>query len=565
MYKKLSVKFLMSAVVSLAAAFVLQNGHASAATITVTPDAVDQTINGNCSLYEAAEAASTNAAVDTCTAGSGADTIDVPDGTYVLDSNTALSLSDGVLNGASQADTIIDANGTGLVFVGSGTITVTVQNLSIIDPYRAIDVSGQDVNITMDNVIIDGGANGPYIQSSANATFTMTNSIIRNLSSASSGDYGLRLDGIATTVLDGVAIYGNNFSGTSFTGTADIRSQDIIASDVVVYDNEIAGGSFFALSGRTVDASGIVVRDNTSTSEGGAVFIVGSYDSGSFEADVTNVAVVRNEVPGGLVAGAFCDTSSASCAVTMSNMTVAENTSLYTAIFLNNRDEHPMTGALQNVTIANNVRAGNTGGPTFSGGLLVVSDDGLGGAPTMTIQNVVLDNNLDETTPRNCVAASDPFFNLVSLGSNVSSDATCNSMFNQPSDLNSTDPLLDDLTEDNGTWVLPLLSGSPAINSGDTIGSILTDQRGTLRPQGSAYDRGAYEVLGASIPDPDPDPTGNGGGSGVNAGSGQAGTTPGVPNTGFLLLTNNPVAVLVLTSACAGAILLLTKRASRKS
>ena len=541
----------------MAFVFVVQTGHASAATISVAPSAVDQTTNGNCSMYEAAEAASTDAAVDNCTAGSGSDTINLPDGTYVLDSNFAFTLTDGVLNGTSTGGTIIDANGSG-IGVGSGSVTVTIQNLTIADAYRALDISGQDADITMDNVVIDGGKNGPYIQSGQNTIFTMTNSIIRNLSSADSGDFAMRLSDMAAVNLDGVVVYGNTYTAEVGTGIVEVRGVDISAQDVQVYDNQASGGSIFTMAGRTVLAIDIVVRDNNAGGDSGAGFAVSSYDNGAFSANVSRVAVVRNQVSGGLVAGIFCDTNSTSCLAVMYNVTIANNTSLYPALFINNRDEHPTLGTLENITVANNVRTGSIGGPAFPGALLVLSQDA--GQPTMTVQNVLLAHNLDEATERNCVPAGNPFYNLVSLGNNISSDATCASMFNQSSDLNNTDPLIDDLTEDNGTWVLPLLPGSPAINTGGTVG-VEVDQRGISRPQGSAYDIGAYEVLGDSTPDPD---TGSGSGNGGNAGASQTGTVPGVPNTGFHLLANNPLAVLGLTSVSAGTILIISRRASRK-
>ncbi|MEN6363422.1 MAG: right-handed parallel beta-helix repeat-containing protein [Bacteroidales bacterium] len=44
----------------------------------------------------------------------------------------------------------------------------------------------------------------------------------------------------------------------------------------------------------------------------------------------------------------------------------------------------------------------------------------------------------------------------------------------------------------NGDWHLVL--GSSAVNAGTTIAAITTDIEGTLRPQGAAYDMGAYEL-----------------------------------------------------------------------
>ena len=48
----------------------------------------------------------------------------------------------------------------------------------------------------------------------------------------------------------------------------------------------------------------------------------------------------------------------------------------------------------------------------------------------------------------------------------------------------------------NGDYTL--LAGSPAIDAGETIASISDDYAGTARPQGAAYDIGAYEFTGAA-------------------------------------------------------------------
>ncbi|HTP07954.1 MAG TPA: CSLREA domain-containing protein, partial [Anaerolineae bacterium] len=57
---------------------------APTASIVVNTTADELTTDGNCSLREAIMAANTNAAVDACTAGSGADTIVLPAGTYLI-------------------------------------------------------------------------------------------------------------------------------------------------------------------------------------------------------------------------------------------------------------------------------------------------------------------------------------------------------------------------------------------------------------------------------------------------------------------------------------------------
>lgn len=91
---------------------------------------------------------------------------------------------------------------------------------------------------------------------------------------------------------------------------------------------------------------------------------------------------------------------------------------------------------------------------------------------------------------------------ITSHGHNLSSDGTCN--FNNTGDLNNTDPLLGTLGNYGGpTQTIPLLSGSPAIDSGnpngctDGLGHLLkTDQRGKPRYDAEdtrGCDMGAFE------------------------------------------------------------------------
>jgi hypothetical protein len=86
---------------------------------------------------------------------------------------------------------------------------------------------------------------------------------------------------------------------------------------------------------------------------------------------------------------------------------------------------------------------------------------------------------------------------LVSQGGNLSSDASCNPYFNQSTDQNNLTALNTTLgsLSNNGGFVptRALLQGSPAIDSGITVAGLTTDARLAARPQGSAFDSGAYE------------------------------------------------------------------------
>ena len=94
---------------------------ASGGTTIVVNTFVDElNIDGNCSLREAIQAANTDQKFDECPVGQGADTIELPAGTYTLtlpgadeDGNATGDLdirSDLALHGAGSGVTIIDGN-----------------------------------------------------------------------------------------------------------------------------------------------------------------------------------------------------------------------------------------------------------------------------------------------------------------------------------------------------------------------------------------------------------------------------------------------------------------------
>jgi hypothetical protein len=51
-----------------------------------------------------------------------------------------------------------------------------------------------------------------------------------------------------------------------------------------------------------------------------------------------------------------------------------------------------------------------------------------------------------------------------------------------------------------------LAPGSPAIDQGSTLAAVTTDRDGVARPQGQAYDVGAYEYCSGGCSGPEPDP-----------------------------------------------------------
>lgn len=69
---------------ALVTVFAWMPERAEAATITVNTTADENNADGDCSLREAIRSANGDVAIDACTAGSGADTVSVPAGTYTL-------------------------------------------------------------------------------------------------------------------------------------------------------------------------------------------------------------------------------------------------------------------------------------------------------------------------------------------------------------------------------------------------------------------------------------------------------------------------------------------------
>jgi len=83
----------------------------------------------------------------------------------------------------------------------------------------------------------------------------------------------------------------------------------------------------------------------------------------------------------------------------------------------------------------------------------------------------------------------------LSLGHNLDSDASCR--LSATGDLSGVDPRIDGLGPHGGpTDTHGLLLGSPAVDRGRDLRAegVATDQRGITRPQGLAYDIGAFET-----------------------------------------------------------------------
>ena len=84
--------------------------------------------------------------------------------------------------------------------------------------------------------------------------------------------------------------------------------------------------------------------------------------------------------------------------------------------------------------------------------------------------------------------------NIISKGHNLLAGMLICDLELGTGDLLGADAGLGPLQDNGGsTFTHALLPGSRAIDAGDSASCLATDQRGVSRPQGAAYDIGAYE------------------------------------------------------------------------
>ncbi len=475
---------------AIAAVLLLSTQHAQAVAISVTPGATDQTVNGNCSLYEAVEAANNDTSVDACPAGSGADTISIPDGAYTISVINLSTTSTVSLVGQSRTGTVLNVDADYGINKGDGNLSIshlTVKN--------GFGISGSgDGNVTINDTIWENAStsstwSGINITQSGSDefTFNITDSIVRGNTNQGNSGAGLYASNFETINLNNVDVH-DNMLGTPSNqdGAIELRGTQAFLTNVNSYNNA-------NISGLGVAAQNTEMNQIDSYDNEGSGMRISPFVGTNQTVELHNSSVVNNDGEGGL----FIVSDSGGYTVDVDNVTVSNNTTTYSAFFMFSDENDPAAGTVRNITIADNTRTGDIGLPEAPAAIGFISGAQL--APTVEFSNVLLSNNLDETTPRNCVPASSNFFAPISAGHNFSSDSTCSTIFDETSDLNDKAAGLSALVEVNDTWVRPLTAGAIPVNAGATVLGITTDQRGVARPQSGAYDIGAYEFEGTTV------------------------------------------------------------------
>lgn len=432
-------------------ASLLLSGVARAATIQVDDTADELNSDGSCSLREAIQAANTDAAVDGCAAGSGADVIQVPAGTYTLaiagadeDANLTGDLdvtASAELVGAGRESTILDGAGLDRVLDVRCTVDIDTSECT---PAVTARVAG----LTIRNGDAPSGRGGGF----------------RNTGHAGGGSTG------PNTLLEDVRVTGNTSTrggGVGDEGVLTIRNCLIDHNEATVS----AGGGVDTFGRTVIEESEIA--NNEAAGQGGGVYnnalmavrrtlirantagtLAGGYIDINGLSRLENVTVTGNTAGtagGGVACGDLLD----SCEIRMSHVTIYGNTS-------------------------------GSGG----GGLAMTSS----GSYITQVKNSIIAGN-GSVDVSGTIVSND--YNLVQ---NVGSSTGWSGAHDQL----GISARLTSLADHGGrTLTLALKANSPAIDAASCTDNdddaVTTDQRGVARPLGDSCDIGAFEWMPSRV------------------------------------------------------------------
>ncbi|MGC4119535.1 MAG: choice-of-anchor Q domain-containing protein [Myxococcales bacterium] len=276
--------------VAFALSLLAAAGPAQAATITVDTPADTLTTAGVCSLRAALQAANTNAAVLGCPAGSGADTIVLPAGTYAIaldgtneDANLRGDfdvLEAVTIQGAGAPSTILQAGGKDRVFdVLGGSLAlsgVTVTGGYSSDTGGGLRATGGTLSLLSCKVSGNSAYDGAALY--ATRAITVVDSLVSNntVPNASTGHGGIALVGAGTAdsslVNSTVSANTGRLTGGLWVDSSSLRIESCTIANNQALSNPSMGTLAFA--------GGLGVRQGSSSS--GTVSLSNTILTGNF-------------------------------------------------------------------------------------------------------------------------------------------------------------------------------------------------------------------------------------------------------------------------------------------
>lgn len=400
------------------------------------------------------------------------------------------------------ANTLIDGGGTislsgqnaFRLFVVYNGYTLTLKNITLRDGYNSTTSGGIVTNngsLVLDRVTMHGGNAMDYSGGaiSTHGALDISNSILYDNRAKWGG--AIIASGASTLVnIDNTTFFENKATGTTqnvdgFGGAIyGYNGATINISASNIHSNLAeSGGGIYMGSPSTLTVETSQISNNAALTKGGGI-----YNSGS--ASVSQSSLTGNHTQAVSNGGGIANYGE----LTITQSTLNNNES-YAGGALNN---YYGTSNLTNVTLSGNTVTAYGGGINNYAGTVNLTNVTLFGntggilnqnnANThLNLKNVVVANS---QTQNNCDFGKAPD----TSDHNLSSDASCNFLPGGGGDsLKLKLGALD--TNGGNTATHRLLPGSPAIDKGVFVNSILTDQRSITRPRGSAFDVGAVEFV----------------------------------------------------------------------
>ncbi len=308
---------------------------------------------------------------------------------------------------------------------------------------------------------------GSMIISVAAGTYKENLSISSYVVISGTTSTGTIIDGSGSTTLPAISVTGSHFT----------------LDDVTVRNG---GGGGLIVSGNITSVMSIKnsIFDSNHGSAGGAITNHGATMS------INRVSIVNNTTGGG---GVYNDSGGAMVIVQSAIISSTAGGGIY---------NNAATLDVVNSTVANNSGGGitNVGGGTLGLYSVTIATNpggpGLSNSGTVTLTDTLIASNGGPSTSPDCSGT------VNSLGYNLVQNATGCSGLTATGDIVGVNAGLYPLAKNNGfTMTEALAQGSPAVDHGnptgctDNTGAVLTqDQRGMIRPIGSACDIGAFEL-----------------------------------------------------------------------
>ena len=443
-------------------------------TITVNTTVDELNSNGYCSLREAIKAANTNLAVDTCTAGSGADTIILPAGTYTL----TITGADEDANATGDLDITdsltINGAGAGTTIIRAGTLGYPDPSANGIDRvFDVYDVSSAII-VSISNVTIANGKCSSCTMGgggiSNNESLTVTNSTFSGNSASGNS--------------------GNNWGGGIYTsGTLTVTNSTFSGNFATHGGGMFLNGGLFAVTNSTFSG-------NLANGAGGGIISYGTLT-------VTNSTFSGNSAASN---GGGISSSYGTLAVT--NSTFSGN-SAFSGGGINNY----VTLTVTNSAFSGNLATNRGGGINNQGTLTVTNSTfsgnsayggGINNFASLYLKNTILANSTGGPDCNN--DGGDAI--AVNINNLIETNGPSGHKCGTPAV--TSDPGLGALADNGGpTQTFAITSASSAYNAGDNAvcsaslgspnyGAGGLDQRGIARPQSGACDIGSYELDNAA-------------------------------------------------------------------